>query len=595
MSVAPIPQARPVVSLSTGLIDFVWQSWLQGIADGAAATVVNDTQIVTTKTIVATEFIGHIDGSQITGNIGWGQLPASAGTWVANPSIQGTLTTQAINVNGLATFSSSVVPAQPDTSTLGTPAVPWKAAYISQINATVFALTTQTLFGGYSTVGKNAGQFAAKLPSSLTQVDFGQTMTVGDFILIRANDQTAAIKFEYLQVGSLVSGTVYNITRDLAHAWTYPPDWPAGTPYLVLGSSGTGRIDLLAFDGKPRIVFTLQGATYNAESDRAVIGNLNTYYGYTSDIFGACFGDFTAANLTIDPTNGLRIRQGSTVYAQMASSVFTLGLSSGNRVQWDGTNLTVVSANLTINQNGVVVVPAATAMAWSQGNGYTFTDPGALGFGMVGGQDVNGYRSVLIEANQAATGSNQAEVQMTCSLGGGAGSSLDLHCASSTVASATLNVFATGAGATATVTIGAGGTLATSAINLNAQTIAIGGVLKINTNLAITSTQYGAFNDASNHILGVVASCWGVAEVGSTAGITSIPFYGNGGAGVGWHFTCLNPGTGWVVNGNGVSFSFTDGSGTNTYTFSIASGSGAISITRTAGSASYTVLVTTFQ
>lgn len=77
--------------------------------------------------------------------------------------------------------------------------------------------------------------------------------------------------------------------------------------------------------------------------------------------------------------------------------------------------------------------------------------------------------------------------------------------------------------------------------------------------------------------------------VGSTAGNTIIPIFSNGGSGVVWHFTVLNPSVGWVINGSGISFSFTDGSGTNTYTFAINGGSSQASIQRTAGAAAYVV------
>ena len=66
-----------------------------------------------------------------------------------------------------------------------------------------------------------------------------------------------------MQVGALVSGTTYNVTRDLARHVTYPA-WADGTPYAVLGVSGDGRIEFNAYD-TPRISIITQGATYNAK------------------------------------------------------------------------------------------------------------------------------------------------------------------------------------------------------------------------------------------------------------------------------------------------------------------------------------------
>ncbi|HWK09908.1 MAG TPA: hypothetical protein VNR64_07650, partial [Vicinamibacterales bacterium] len=303
-------------------------------------------------------------GDLSSGNLAYARMPSGAGTWSADPTISGTLTVSTISASGDLALSpagviaaKSIIPALTDTYDLGRYDRLWNQSYISQMNALVFAKTTQTLFGGYSSIGKNAGSFAADVASAATTIDFGQAMTVGDFVLVRAHDTGGTIKAEYLQVGTLVSGTTYNVTRDLAAAHVTDPAWASGTPYLVLGTTNDGRIDLFAYDGKPRIVFTQQGATYNAQSDRGIIGNLNSYFGYATDVYGAAFGDAAAANITIDPTNGFRVRQGTTTYAQLASSVFTVGNPSGKRIGWDGTNLTLVSDYVTLDNTGIALAP----------------------------------------------------------------------------------------------------------------------------------------------------------------------------------------------------------------------------------------------
>lgn len=305
-----------------------------------------------------------------------------------------------VTANGVLSASnvgSHWVPSQTDTYDLGSASRLWRNSFISTMNALVFARTTQTIFGGYSTIGKNAGDVAADVASAATTVNFGQTMTPGDVVLIRAHDMGGVIKAEYLQVGSLVSGTTYNVTRDLAGSHATDPAWAAGTPYLVLGQSGDGRIDLIAVDGKPRMVVTTQGSTFNAQTDRAVVGNLNTYYGYTSDIIGAAFGDPSAANITIDPTNGIRIRHGTsnkfaadasgnlTLTGDLAmgtSGVFRAGATSyasgtgwwldynagtprfrvgdpgGNQIAWDGSTLSVT---------GTLTSTSGTIGGWSIG------------------------------------------------------------------------------------------------------------------------------------------------------------------------------------------------------------------------------------
>jgi hypothetical protein len=57
---------------------------------------------------------------------------------------------------------------------------------------------------------------------------------------------------------------------------------------------------------------------------------------------------------------------------------FRVGNPAGNQINWDGTNLKVQSLNLTIDQNGVLIAPDATAR--SEDNGYRF----GAGFGSYG-------------------------------------------------------------------------------------------------------------------------------------------------------------------------------------------------------------------
>jgi hypothetical protein len=336
-----------------------------------------------------------------SGNLPYAQLPTGSGTWGATPTISGAVTcSSTLAVTGIATFTTHALPATTDTADLGRFDRLWNQAYISQLNAIVFAQTTATLFGGYSTIGKSAGTFAADVATAATSINFGQAMTPGQWVLVRAHDTSGTIRAEYLLVGTLVSGTTYNVTRDLAAVSSPDPAWASGTPFLVLGVSGDGRIDMFAFDGKPRIVFTTQGATYNAQSDRAVIGNLNGYYSYATDVYGAAFGDPAGANLVIDATNGLRIRQGATVYAQLASSTFTLGAAGGNRVAWDGTNLTVVSATVSITSAGINLVASGSG-AYADLNAYTFSAAGVTttAWGLYGTYDASHIAGLRLAVN----------------------------------------------------------------------------------------------------------------------------------------------------------------------------------------------------
>ncbi len=215
-------------------------------------------------------------------------------TWTGSHVFQNTLTTY------------SIVPASTDTYDLGSTTKLWRKGYLSELDAVVFAINTVTLLGGWLFITKDEGTINADLTAVATTIDFGKAMTLNDFVLFRGLGQV-----EYVQVISLVSGTTYNVTRNLDGSGANA--WPKGTPFAVLGQSGQGRIELNAYD-TPRIQLITQGATYNAQAEAIRIGDLNGNWGYVAATWGMAIGEYAAnkPNITIDPTNGLRIRNYST-------------------------------------------------------------------------------------------------------------------------------------------------------------------------------------------------------------------------------------------------------------------------------------------
>jgi len=207
---------------------------------------------------------------------------------------------------GLSTHS--IYPEANDTYDLGSSTKLWRQSFISQMNAVVFAEMTATLLGGWFVVGKNQGTFAADVASGAGTVDFGMAMSTGQFVLVRAHDSLGVVKAEYLQVGSLVSGTTYNVTRDLAGVHATDPAWSKGTPYQVLGVSGDGRIELNAYD-TPRLSILKQGATYGAASELVRMGDLNGWGPVTSEQYGWGVGNYAANKYAYyTETEGLIVR-----------------------------------------------------------------------------------------------------------------------------------------------------------------------------------------------------------------------------------------------------------------------------------------------
>lgn len=213
--------------------------------------------------------------------------------WTGDQTYQGLLTTR------------DIVPELPDTYDLGSIARMWRKAWISELDAVVFAEHAAALVGGWLIVPHDQGALAADVTTEDSTIDFGKAMTPGDIVCLRSS----APAVEYMQVGSLVSGTRYNVTRDLDGSGANA--WPAGTVYLVLGQSGDGRIELNAQD-TPRIQVLTQGATYNAQSEVVRIGSLNGAFGISDERCGFAVGDYAGGNyLLYSPLDGLQFRAGS--------------------------------------------------------------------------------------------------------------------------------------------------------------------------------------------------------------------------------------------------------------------------------------------
>ena len=102
-----------------------------------------------------------------------------------------------------------------------------------------------------------------------------------------------------------------------------------------------------------------------------------------------------------------------------------------------------------------------------------------------------------------------------------------------------------------------------------------------------------SYNDNSAHTFSGISQLTGVIYVRqSGAGVSSIPFYPNAGAGIAYQWTALNPQTGLWLTGAGPTINFTSASsGGNSYSVVFNGGSGTFTITRTGGTGAYGVYV----
>jgi hypothetical protein len=264
--------------------------------------------------------------------------------------VLGTATVTGLAVNGQV--ASHLIPSATDTYDLGSSEKLWRQSFISQINAVIFAEQTATLMGGYTIIAKDAGSFDQAVASAATNVDFGKSMTPGHFVLVRAHDTAGTIRAEYLQVGALVGGTIYSVTRDLAGVSSPDPAWPDGTPFMVLGTLGDGRIELNAYN-TPKITFVTQGATYGSVGEPLRLGALDGMPGVAAGKFGLYLGDTTSAGMSFYDSTLL-------IRGEVRATSGWFGNSSAQGVAIDSTGLSVGSTGAI--RNG--------STSYSSGTGY---------------------------------------------------------------------------------------------------------------------------------------------------------------------------------------------------------------------------------
>lgn len=244
----------------------------------------------------------HLEAPALADSYAW----SSTHSFSTEVTFNGTVEmNQPITVDDVTIFGD-LTPATTDSSRIGSSTKLFNKAYISELEAVMFVQNAAFAVGGWLILAKNEGTLAANVLAADTSIDFGQAMTAGDFVVMRAFGLV-----EYLAIGSLVSGTRYNVTRSLDPSGAN--DWPQGTVYLVLGQSGNGRIELNAND-TPRISLIIQGATYNAQKEMIRLGDLNGGWGYGSAKQGLAIGLYESGknNIVIDEDGNFKIRRHST-------------------------------------------------------------------------------------------------------------------------------------------------------------------------------------------------------------------------------------------------------------------------------------------
>jgi hypothetical protein len=345
--------------------------------------------------------------------------------------------------------SQSILPNLTDTYDLGSSTKLWRKGWLSEMEAILFAKNTISIVGGWMYIAKAEGSLGADVNNSQTTIDFGQTMTNGNFVVFRSS-----LQVEYMTVGSITTGTTYNVTRNVDGSGANT--WPAGSVYVVLGANGDGRIELNSTD-TPRISMVKQGATYGAQTEYVRIGDLNGMPTYTTEKWGIFIGDatnylkydMTSNTLTIagngtglTAINGGNIQTGTVVASKInvdgtitltgsgklvagtiggirtelsASGLVGYSATSTEEVKIDSSTgkLTAGGGKVTVGLNGVNIERSSSA-----GGGYlTFTssgvEKGKIGYGVprtYNGMSLAGDDSLTIEAKHLNVGAADYDV-----------------------------------------------------------------------------------------------------------------------------------------------------------------------------------------
>jgi len=205
-----------------------------------------------------------------------------------------------------------------------------------------------------------------------------QTLTIGDCVGQVSSPDTAPAGYQTWtftrgsggSAGSVTGGTVIS---------------PDGV-VLDYGVSGNGYYEVNAVDGIDAVNSpysqVVTWATAPVSANRTVqtrIGNLAGTHGYSAGtpVWGAVFGPSAASHITIDPTNGVRVRTGSTTKIQLSAAG----------------NASFLEGNTTLDETGVTIQPT-TALSDSRAYKFTVAD-GRLGTFAYDGTDEGRYAAVV--------------------------------------------------------------------------------------------------------------------------------------------------------------------------------------------------------
>ena len=252
------------------------------------------------------------------------------------------------------------------------------------LRTSLFLYNAIATTGGTTGTFKSAGKLRADVtvPSSPTYGTTTVSVDVDDKDgVTHASAATFAVNDIIRMKDGLTGDTWFKVSAvtDQTTFWRYTCIIMAGTNNVTYrkgmalpdyGQSGDGFIiDTADAANAPYTQMATHAATFTSNDASGTlsvtaklrIGNLNGSYGYASNVYGFAVGEYGAASkvsFTLDPTNGFRVINNTTVLAQWdntgAITIGEVGAAKGNILLSSGTvQLRVnTTANITLNTDG---------------------------------------------------------------------------------------------------------------------------------------------------------------------------------------------------------------------------------------------------
>lgn len=240
------------------------------------------------------------------------------------------------------------------TRDIGTAVRQWRSLYTGEIRAQLFTEDWSVLIGGRFIVPHAQGKLVSALTVSTSTIDIGVSLQAGDFLLLQGLDSGGLPIVEVVTVGTLVSGTEYNITRDTDGSGAN--EWEADQVVWNYGQDGDGHILMDAQGANTKMSVFRQGATYSAQTETFRAGDLNGVAGISSSVWGFWSGDGSDNYILYRSDTNLLVTSG-TIYAQDGRFDGFVELGTGGGLyQGTGTPASPQTGLKISNQSGVGIL-----------------------------------------------------------------------------------------------------------------------------------------------------------------------------------------------------------------------------------------------